>query len=69
MPTTGSERGPTAHRPPMDRRRFFRRSLAAGASGLLALLGLKNTAGDARRDGQTSRTAGRFPPNSRELAG
>jgi len=67
MPSTDTDRGQARPRPPMNRRRFFRRSLAAGASGLLAAFGL--TGRGNRPDQAAPRPSQDFPPSSRELAG
>jgi|GEM_PF-1939828 len=61
------DHGMNRKRRSMNRRRFFRRCLAAGASGLLALFG--PTADYSRQDDESSTRTGDFPESDRELAG
>ena len=67
MSPTEPDRRKGAKRRSIDRRRFFSRSLAAGASGLLALLGLAGR--DGRGDEQTPAGSADCTESSRELAG
>jgi len=67
MPTTEADRDRSGSHPLIDRRRFFRRSLAAGLSGLLAVFGLTDRSG--REDRAAPGPSRDFPPSSRELAG
>jgi hypothetical protein len=67
MPAIDTDHSPGGQQPPITRRRFFRRGLAAGLSGLLALFGLADRAGRLRRS--VSEPPSEFPPSSSELAG
>jgi len=67
MPPTDTDRRPDRGRESISRRRFFRRGLRAGASGLMALFGL--TGGDGRGDEPSPAGTGYGPESSRDLAG